>query len=108
MSLPTFTIAHPGWGGESNVAEHGENYGFQMYTRQGNDAVAVAVRTTVEATAYAHLTRDEMLTLLRDLLNGVAKVHREVRDTEPEVAIVEAVNDGLHQVGLVGIIRDDL
>jgi hypothetical protein len=81
---------------------------FAMFTPQGNDAVAAVVATTVEAAAYCPLTHDQAVDLLQSSLHRLSFVHREVRDTEVEEAIVAAINTGFAQAGLTEIDRDHL
>lgn len=102
-TIPTYTLPVADWPSEETLAERGPNAGFQMYTRQGNDAVAMVVRTTIEAGAYCSLTRDQILHLLRDLLHRVGFVHPEWRDTEPRGEIRDQISRGLHTLGFMGL-----
>ena len=91
-ALPTYVLPMADWPSEETLGERGEYAGFQMYSRQGNDAVAMVVRTVVEAAQYAPLTRGEALHLLHESLERVGNVHPEWQDTEPRAEIEEQIS----------------
>ena len=103
-----FRIPRPEWGGDDQTAERGEHYGFQMYTREGNNAVARMIHFLVGQSHERRLRRDELIEALKEGVADVAESHPEVHDTEPEWAIVGAVNHYCDLVGFVRISRDDL
>jgi hypothetical protein len=108
QTIPTYTIPTPAWVSVETAEDRGPNAGFQMYTRQGNDAVAMVVRTTIEAAVYCSLTRDETLHLLRDLLNRVGFVHPEWHDSEPRGEIRDQISRGFVDVlGYVALSEDE-
>jgi hypothetical protein len=88
-----------GWGGDALTAERGENYGFQMFTRQGNDALAAAVLTTIQATEVLALSRDNSIAMLREQVEAVSKVHGETYDTEPRDTVLETMDAYFALVG---------
>lgn len=103
----TYSIPRPEWVSDELVARAGENAGFQMYTTAGNDACAALV-VGVIARAENGMLPKAIKTLLREGVAEVAKVHPEIHDTEPEWAIVDAMNEWLAAQGFVAISRDDL
>ena len=103
----TFTIPRPEWLGEATVARRGENAGFQMYTREGNDAVAEMLYYVFEACEQAAVGSHGMVNLLKRKVRELARTHGEVHDTEPEWAIVDAVNAYCDTRRWAHISRDD-
>lgn len=91
-ALPTYEIPMAAWPSSELIEDRGPYAGFQMYSRQGNAAVAMVVRTVVEAAMYAPLTRGEALHLLHVSLEGVGNVHPEWQDTEPRGEITEQIS----------------
>ena len=79
---------------------------FQMYTPEGNAAVAAMLQPILDA-ALALPTRDQMDGMRRDqtvmaLRNGlrkVAEVHPEIRDTATRETIMNAVDDVFDRLG---------
>jgi hypothetical protein len=105
----TFTIPRPEWVSDDLIADRGENAGFQMYTTEGNDAVGRMVQGVIEAAEnLPALTRADVIDLLRDGVQQVRQAHEEIYDTEPEWAIVDAINAFFDTQGWVHIDRDDL
>jgi hypothetical protein len=102
------SFPRPDWVSDRLVDERGEHAGFQMYTREGNNAVAEMVIAVIARAEQTRARRDEIRDLLREGVAEVAKVHPEVHDTEPEWAIVDAINLWLDGAGFVRIDRDDL
>lgn len=91
------------------VAERGEHYRFQMYSRAGNDALASAIASVIEQIQAGYLTRRQLPTVLRRVRDNVASDgYEEVHDTEPEEAIVDEINHECERQGWQPITRDDL
>jgi len=104
----TFQIPRPEWVSDALVEDRGEHAGFQMYSRAGNDAVATMVYTTLARQINERLTRAETISDLQDRVRTLAHAFPEVHDTEPEWAIVDAVNAYFDTQGWVHVGRDDL
>lgn len=104
-----FTIPRPDWVGDDLVAERGEHAGFQMYTTEGNDACAKVVLDLVTRVEAGNLTsRDYAVQWLKNGVSILAVTHPEVHDTEPEWAIVDAINSYCDVAGFRHIDRDHL
>ena len=73
--------------------DRGPNYKFQMYTREGNDALAAVVGAVAAEAAAKPMRRTEVLDSLRSRLRLLTTAgHPEWWDTEPRWAIVDAMN----------------
>lgn len=105
---PEFLTPVPYWVTPATLDEKGPNAGFQMFTRNGNNAAAACVKLTIEATQACGLTRDEMLDLLNRSRHYIARVHSEIYDSEPRGFTVDAMNHGLRNLGLPDIREIDL
>jgi hypothetical protein len=97
----TFTIPRPDWVSDDLVAERGEHAGFQMYTTEGNDAVAEMVITNLTAAEKSDLPRRVIIAMLKIGVAEVARVHPEVYDTEPRGAILDVLDKFLHEQGFI-------
>jgi hypothetical protein len=104
----TFTIPRPDWVSDSLIEERGQYAGFQMYTTEGNDAVAKMVQFVVSQSEENRLRRPEMIEVLKEGVRLVAKTHPEIHDTEPEWAIVDAINTYCDEAEFRHIDRDHL
>ena len=104
----TFTIPRPDWVSDDLVAERGEHAGFQMFSRQGNDACALIVTDIAAGLEQAPQRREDIIARLQHGVRNVRKVHPEIFDTEPEWALVDAMNALLDIHGITHIGRDDL
>lgn len=93
--MSTHVIRRPSWVSDRLVAERGENAGFQMYTREGNDACARMVLLIVDTIEKNSTPPRNIPPLLKDLTTSLARVHGEVYDTEPRGAILDALNEYL-------------
>lgn len=108
MSAAAFQMPQAVWMNDRLVAERGIHAGFQMYSREGNDAVGAMVQGVI-AQAEADELRPVHIRIL--LIEGVAQVAEkfpEIRDTEPEVAIVDTINAYFATVGFAPIGREVL
>lgn len=103
-----FTIPRPEWVSDDLVAERGPHAGFQMFTREGNDAVALMLTQVFGTITESRLLPSQAKELLYQGVKSLAQVHPEVHDTEPECAIVDAANAFFDSVGFKPISRDDL
>jgi hypothetical protein len=104
----TFSIPRPDWVSDRLLGERGENAGFQMYSREGNDAVAAMVLDVAAKVEAAPMRRNQAVSLVQEGVLRVTKTHPEVHDTEPEWAIVDAINALFDTQGWVHIDRDDI
>jgi RNA binding exosome subunit len=104
----TFTIPRPDWVSDRLIEERGPNAGFQMYTTEGNDAVAAMVSFAISQSETNRLHRDETIEVLKEGIKIVRKNHPEIHDTEPEGAVADAVNAFFATQGWVRVDRDDL
>jgi len=106
---PEFTIPRPDWVSDRLIEERGEYAGFQMYTREGNDACAKLVLSLAARVEDGRLpTRAEAVLWLQNGAAILASSHPEVHDTEPEWAIVDAVNALLSEHGFAVVNREGL
>jgi hypothetical protein len=103
----THQITRPDWVSDDLVAERGPHAGFSMYSTEGNDAVADMVIAVI-ARAETGMLPKGIKALLREGVANVAIKFPEVHDTEPEWAIVDAMNEWLAPNGFANIDRDDL
>jgi hypothetical protein len=103
-----FTIPRPGWVSDALVAECGTFAGFQMYSREANNAVGLWLQALLTHVQETGMLPKGMKTLLREGIAALAVKYPEVHDTEPEWAIVDAVNAFCDSVGFARIDRDDL
>ncbi len=101
-------IPRPDWVSDALVEDRGENAGFQMYTREGNDAVAEMLRGVMKDGREKLMMRGAIIERLQQGVKQVRRVHPEIYDTEPEWAIVDAMNVWLAEMGFLAISRDDL
>jgi hypothetical protein len=99
----TFQIPRADWVSDRLITERGEYAQFQMYTREGNDAVAEMLNGIFAREGLLPLAYK---TLLIEGVERVRKVHPEIHDTEPEWAIVDAVNAFFATQGFAPIDRD--
>lgn len=104
----TFTIPRADWVSDDLVADRGEHAGFQMFSKEGNDACANMVLSIAQDVSNLGLQREAALILLKDGVKQVRQAHAEIHDTEPEWAIVDAINAFFDTVGFTHIGRDDL
>jgi hypothetical protein len=105
----TYVIPRPDWVGDALIERRGENAGFQMFSREGNDALAEVVLSVIEAARTNNLSRTLMLVALRQEIAGLSARFPEVYDTEPEWAVVNACTPFFDAQGWVPIERmDDL
>lgn len=88
----TFTIPRPAWVSDALVAERGVHAGFQMFTPEGNNAVAERLLLIFSDAEQRSRRRSFVIESVRQAMTEVAKQHREVYDTEPRGAIYDAVD----------------
>ena len=82
---------------------------FYMFTPEGNEAVQAMVQRIVDVILAGHLRRTDLPQALRSGMRGVSQTaFGEVYDTEPEWAIVDAVNKACAEVMWLPVSRDDL
>lgn len=84
---------------DRRVDERGPNHRFQMYTREGNDAVALMVAGVVETAQKYALSLPAIKTLLHNEVAKVEKVHPEIHDTEPRNEILDVMDKFLDEQG---------
>ncbi len=77
-----------------------ETYDFEMYSKAGNNACRSAVKKAVKKiTGKKRITQEEITQYCSNLIEGIAKKHGEVNDTEPEWHIADLVSKSLSEVG---------
>jgi len=94
-SEPDFTGARPHVNPDEEEDEEddrGPNARFQMYTREGNDAVAAMVQHALAEAERDGAHRSSIIDALRTGVREVAKVHPEVHDTEPRGEILDVLD----------------
>jgi hypothetical protein len=112
--MTTFTIPRPDWVTSSQTEDRGPYAQFQMYSEDGNNAVAemilVVIDTFESMTFEAGIgARKAFLNLLQRAIKALASAFPEVHDTEPEWEIVDVVNAYLKSIDLrAEVTRDDL
>jgi len=102
----TFEIKRPNWVSDRLVAERGEYAGFQMYTREGNSAVAEMLLRVFDDAEELGRPRD---LVIEDVRKGVARVtrrHPEVHDTEPRGTIYDVTDEFFEQQGWTAVTED--
>jgi hypothetical protein len=104
----TFTIPRADWVSDTLVAERGEYAGFQMFTREGNDAVAALLHHVLRDADRLAVRRSVAVAAIVQGLRTLSARFPEVYDTEPEWAIVDACQPFFAEQGWVQIGRDDL
>jgi len=68
---------------------------YEMYTDEGNAYVAAVIDALIASGVAGGFTRNELDAQLKAAIAGIAKVHPEVYDTEPEWAICDEINSRL-------------
>ena len=81
---------------------------FYMFTPEANAAVRAEMDTLAARVDAAVLTPREMKAAIQVHVKAIATSHPEVHDTEPEWAILDALNPLLERRGYAKITRDDL
>lgn len=81
---------------------------FQMYSDEANDAVAAMVQAIFDKADRTNATRLDVINATIKAVRDMAEVHPEVRDSEPEWAITDAVNDYFDVKGWVHVARMDV
>lgn len=77
-------------------SDRGENARFQMFSKEGNDAVAAMCDEIVRMGACGQVTRIGLGREIKHQMRAVAAAgYDEVYDTEPEWAIVDEINERL-------------
>ena len=104
----TFTIPRADWVSDDLAAERGEHAGFEMFSREANDAVAQMIIDVTTEAETKMLLRGAIIERLQQGVAEVRKTYPEVGDTEPEWRIVDVMNLWLDQNGFRNIGRDDL
>jgi len=104
----TFTIPRPDWVSDRLIEERGPYAGFQMYTTTANTAVGKMIERVVASAEEHNVSRSQFLLMLEGEVNALRLHHPEVNDTEPEWAIVDAVNAFFDTQGWVHVDREVL
>jgi hypothetical protein len=104
----TFTIPRPDWVSDALIEERGQFAGFQMYTTEGNNAVGSVLTDILRDVERTGALPRVMKDAVKQAVRNISKTHPEVHDTEPEWAIVDAVNAFCDTVGFRHIDRDDI
>jgi hypothetical protein len=93
------------------MSEHddrGAHARFQMFSKEGNDAVADMLITVLACAEGGLLPPTAIKDTLREGVANVAIKFPEVHDTEPECEIVDEMNAWLVPNGYAAIDRGDL
>jgi hypothetical protein len=104
----TFTIPRADWVSDNLAAERGEHAGFQMFTREGNDAVAALLHHVLRDADLLAARRGVAVAAIHQGVRNLAHRYPEIHDTEPEWAIVDAANLFFDEQGWTPMSRDDL
>jgi hypothetical protein len=103
----TFTIPRADWVRDDLIKERGEYAGFQMFSRQGNDAVAAMLHPILNDAEKTGASRAVVIKAVQQGVHNLARQFPEIHDTEPEWAIVDAVNAFFATQGWVEIDNRD-
>jgi hypothetical protein len=103
----TFTIPRADWVRTDLVAERGEYAGFQMFSREANDAVAAMLHAILNDVEKSGASRAVVIAAVQQGVRNLARKHPEIHETEPEWAIVDAVNAFFATQGWVEIDNRD-
>jgi hypothetical protein len=106
--MTTFTIPTPEWVSRTLLDERGTYAGFQMYSTEGNDAVGEMLTRVFAEAEHSKARRLDVINAVLRGVQDVARTHPEVHDTEPEHAIVDAVNAYFDREGWVHVWREDV
>jgi len=104
----TFTIPRPEWVSDRLIADRGEHAGFQMFDREGNNAVGTLLLHVTGEADRLDAQRPAIIDALRNGVREVAVRFPEVHDTEPEHAITDALNAFLSERGFAQVNREEL
>jgi len=104
----TFPIPRPDWVSDRLIEERGEFAQFQMFSRDGNDAVGHMLLTIFEDAEQHDRSRDFVTGAVRQGVKMLAAYFPEVHDTEPEHAITDALNAFLSEHGFAVVNREVL
>lgn len=80
---------------------------YSMYTDEGNQALARMVDGIKTLITEGDVRRRELPGLVRNACTQLAKIHAEVWDTEPQVAIGDALSEACAVEGWLPIHRDE-
>lgn len=73
----------------------GEHSRFQMFSKEGNDALKAACDELIANATCGKISRTDLPREIEHACNEVEKVHPEVWDTEPQWAIADEINEHL-------------
>lgn len=95
---------------DSEHGGRGPNAKFSMFSREGNDMLASAIDNAFNMVKDkpGPVYRKYLLESVKRHIALVAAKHPEVHDTEPQWAVVDAVNLRLAAMGMAPIGREDL
>jgi len=103
-----FQIPRPDWVSDRLIEDRGEFAQFQMFSREGNDAVGHMLLTIFEDAEQHDRSRDFVTGAVRQGVKTMTRYFSEVHDTEPEHAITDAVNAFLSERGFAVVNREGL
>jgi hypothetical protein len=106
--MTDYEIPRADWVTDELAAERGEHAGFQMYSREGNDACAAMVLGVIRSAEQSEPSPSALRLMVAGRVRELAGAHPEVHDTEPEWAIVDALNSWLEGRGYGPLSRGDL
>jgi hypothetical protein len=104
----TYDIPRPDWVTDQSITRRGEHAQFQMFSREGNDAVAAMLTAILSDAVRLGPPRDVVIKAVQQGVRNLTARFPEVHDTEPEWAIVDAVNHYLEVRELPRTSREEL
>ena len=103
----SFSIPRPDWVTDQSIGRRGEYAQFQMFTREANDAVATMVLAILSDAVRLGPPRTVVIEAIQQGVRNLTRRFPEIHDTEPEWAIVDAVNAFFATQGWVEIDNRD-
>jgi hypothetical protein len=104
----TFTIPRPDWVTDQSIGRRGAYAQFQMFTREGNDAVGAMVLAILSDAVRLGPPRTVVIEAIQQGVRNLARRFPEIHDTEPEHAITDAVNHYLAMRELPRTSREEM
>jgi len=77
-----------------------KDYDFEMFSKAGNNACrSLTMRLFKIIGGRYRITEEDLIEIIRERIQKVAKTHPEIYDSEPGGHIQDLVNKKLHEIG---------